>query len=183
MDIGAHIGDSACAFVENLEFKQILSYEPHDNNYKFLCSFVSENSLQDKIIPIKKGIGDQKMSLSMSGSTADESKRCPGARFIGNDNSDADLIEITTIDEEVKQRGLEVGFIQMDIEGFESKAINGALGTIEEQKPILMISMYHNPKDFFEIKPLLESLGLGYRFMIRRDAYIVPLASINLIAY
>lgn len=35
---------------------------------------------------------------------------------------------------------------------------------IFKQKPILIISIYHNYSDFFKIKPLIESWNLGYRF-------------------
>lgn len=30
----------------------------------------------------------------------------------------------------------------------------------------MLISIYHNAKDFFEIKPMLESWNLGYKFKI-----------------
>ena len=33
---------------------------------------------------------------------------------------------------------------------------------------MLAISVYHRPEDFFGIKPLLESLDLGYRFQLRK---------------
>jgi hypothetical protein len=36
----------------------------------------------------------------------------------------------------------------------------GAEKTIKKDKPILLISVYHTGKDFFEIKPLLESWNL-----------------------
>jgi hypothetical protein len=39
---------------------------------------------------------------------------------------------------------------------------------IIKYKPILLISIYHNKKDFFEIKPLIESWNLGYTFKIRK---------------
>jgi hypothetical protein len=30
------------------------------------------------------------------------------------------------------------------------------------------LSIYHNPDDFFDIKPMIESWDLGYAFKIRR---------------
>ena len=44
--------------------------------------------------------------------------------------------------------------------------MKGALETIKEQKPVLIISIYHNYSDFFEIKPMIEDLNLGYKFKI-----------------
>jgi hypothetical protein len=56
----------------------------------------------------------------------------------------------------------------MDIEGLESAAIHGAAETIKKFKPVLLISIYHTPDDFFSIKPFIEDLNLGYRFLIRK---------------
>ncbi|MDR0522244.1 MAG: FkbM family methyltransferase, partial [Planctomycetaceae bacterium] len=60
------------------------------------------------------------------------------------------------------------GCIKMDIEGLESAAIHGAAETIKKFKPVLLISIYHTPDDFFSIKPFIEDLNLGYRFLIRK---------------
>ena len=71
----------------------------------------------------------------------------------------------------------------MDIEGSELEAIKGARNTICKFRPILLISVYHLPKDFFEIKPLIESLGLGYKFMFRKLVFHDPLTEVSLIGY
>ena len=42
--------------------------------------------------------------------------------------------------------------------------LKGAKETIIEQKPAMLISLYHKYSDFFDIKPLLESWNLGYKF-------------------
>src|SRR3990167_57600 len=76
-------------------------------------------------------------------------------------------VEIVTIDEFVEKNNITVALIKMDIEGFEYNAVKGAEKTIKDQKPILLISIYHCGKDFFEIKPLLERWG-GYKFMIKK---------------
>ena len=47
--------------------------------------------------------------------------------------------------------------------------LKGAIETIKEQKPVLIISIYHNYSDFFEIKPMIENLNLGYKFRIIRN--------------
>jgi hypothetical protein len=60
-----------------------------------------------------------------------------------------------------------VSVIKLDIEGMELATIQGAKKTIVRDKPILLISIYHTPEDFFEIRPLIESWNLGYYFMVR----------------
>lgn len=95
----------------------------------------------------------------------------------------SDNIDIVTIDSYTSSHDLNVGLIKLDIEGSELEAIKGAIETICKYKPILLISVYHLPKDFFEIKPLLESLNLGYQFMFRKLVYHDPMTEVSLIAY
>ena len=78
-------------------------------------------------------------------------------------------IEITTIDDYVEKNNIEVGLIKSDIEGAELSLLRGAINTIKQQKPVLVISIYHNTNDFFEIKKLIESLNLGYKFKIEKN--------------
>ena len=73
--------------------------------------------------------------------------------------------------------------IKLDVEGAELETIEGALETIRACRPVLLISVYHTPQDFFEIKPLLESLGLGYRFLVRKLDYHGYIAEFMLMAY
>jgi hypothetical protein len=64
-------------------------------------------------------------------------------------------IEITTIDAESIDKN--IGLIKIDIEGFEYFAVKGGLATIKRDKPVLLISLYHTGKDFFEIPPMLKN--------------------------
>ena len=65
---------------------------------------------------------------------------------------------------------MEIGLIKTDIEGAEPDFLAGAKKTICGQKPILLIGICHTAHDFFEIKPLIESWNLGYRFSIYKPA-------------
>ena len=80
--------------------------------------------------------------------------------------SDKEIIETTTLDKFVRDNKIEVGFIKVDIEGFEMEFLKGAKETICTQKPAMLISIYHQPSDYFDIKPLIESWNLGYKFKI-----------------
>ena len=73
---------------------------------------------------------------------------------------------MTTLDSFVDKNNIKVGLIKTDLEGFEQNFLKGSLNTIKKQKPILIISIYHNYSDFFDIKPMIEELDLGYKFKI-----------------
>jgi FkbM family methyltransferase len=79
-------------------------------------------------------------------------------------------IELISIDDFVNENNLDVGVIKLDVEGLEYSAIKGALNTIKNQKPVLLIAVYHTVRDLLEIKPMLEELDLGYTFMLRHLA-------------
>ena len=61
-----------------------------------------------------------------------------------------------------------MGLIKVDIEGAEQIFLKGAKQTISTQRPILLLSIYHNIDDFFNIKPLIESWDLNYKYKIYR---------------
>ena len=74
--------------------------------------------------------------------------------------------DCTTIDNYLKEAKVkdEIGLIKTDVEGIDKEVIEGALETIQEHKPILLISVYHTGKDFFETWEILKSFG--YRFYL-----------------
>ena len=122
--------------------------------------------LSTRVSVIEKGISDScrqaQITLDGAGSTinanATQSNGC---------NSKYLQITLTDIDSYVASNELDVRLIKLDIEGAELSAIYGAMRTIKEHRPVLLVSIYHTAKDFFEIKPLIESSVPGYRFMIR----------------
>lgn len=111
-----------------------------------------------RIVPVCKGIGDKHSKALISLNSGGSSMKWGGENY--------EEIEIITLDSYVKANKIEVGFIKVDIEGFEQEFLKGAMETIKSQKPAMLISIYHSVSDFFDIKPLLESWNLGYRFRI-----------------
>lgn len=159
IDAGAFIGDSALVLAREYGLREVWAFEPEEENYRLLRETVSLNH-EIPIRPVRQGLSD---AHGLAGMVA-----LGSASRIGEGGEGAQRVPLTTVDEFVRSGGLDVGLIKMDIEGYESKAVLGARQTIAQQKPILLISIYHNPTDFFEIKPRLEALGLGYRFFVRK---------------
>lgn len=62
---------------------------------------------------------------------------------------------------------MEIGYIKMDIEGFEKQALTGAKRIIAEQSPVLGISIYHKREDIWEIPKLILNLNPEYKFFLR----------------
>ncbi|THF65689.1 FkbM family methyltransferase [Pseudothauera nasutitermitis] len=63
--------------------------------------------------------------------------------------------------------GRPVSIIKMDIEGAERQALRGARALIRENRPALLISVYHRRDDLFEIPGLIDEIVPGYRYYLR----------------
>jgi hypothetical protein len=46
--------------------------------------------------------------------------------------------------------------------------VKGAQKTLSKFRPVLSVAIYHNPIEFFEVKPALEQLLTNYTFLIRK---------------
>lgn len=183
IDGGAFWGDSALVLQEYSP-KSIHAFEPMPTNFKQLCELKTRNGL-DILHPVPAGLGDRCNEKPIYYHEMLSGASIVNYKAIMNERPEtySDNIDIVTIDSYTSSHDLNVGLIKLDIEGSELEAIKGAIETICKYKPILLISVYHLPKDFFEIKPLLESLNLGYQFMFRKLVYHDPMTEVSLIAY
>ncbi|MHA1791166.1 MAG: FkbM family methyltransferase [Promethearchaeota archaeon] len=77
-------------------------------------------------------------------------------------------VSIVSIDDFVKSKNLDVGLIELDVEGEALSVIKGSKETIVKFKPILLIAVYHSGEEFFEIKDFVKNLVEGYKFTIRK---------------
>ena len=159
IDVGGFIGDSAIVFEREFCNKNIYSFEPTKENYELTKKTIELNN-SSRIIPINKGLGAEQTMLQINTRGGGSSS----IKFITT--NEMETIEMTTLDIFVKEHKLLVGFIKVDIEGFEMEFLKGAKETICTQKPAMVISIYHSGKDYFYIKPLIESWNLGYKFTI-----------------
>lgn len=165
IDAGAYIGDSSLAFTE-LTSANVHAFEPFEESYNKMLENIKLNDVNN-IVPVKASLsdknGEDKIYLSgdnVQGITSDEKVRRYDKSF---------TVKTMTLDTYVQENDLNVGFIKVDVEGAEQRLLRGAIETIKSQKPILILSIYHNPNDFFEIKPWIEKLDLGYKFKISKE--------------
>ncbi len=161
IDVGGFIGDSALIF-QSFTNKNIYSFEATSHNYNLMLQTLKLNNT-NRIVPLKKGLGSEKTTMTIS--------ILDSASSLIRDNTpygstQSEEIELITLDSYVKEHDLKIGLIKVDIEGFEMDFLKGAKETICSQKPAMILSIYHQASDFFDIKPMLESWNLGYTFRI-----------------
>jgi hypothetical protein len=83
--------------------------------------------------------------------------------------ADENLTELITID----SLGLTGDIIiKADVEGFEKKLIDGAATTIQNSKPQLLISAYHNCDDLIVLTKKVLELNPDYRVALRHHTHL-----------
>ncbi len=161
IDAGGYIGDSALVF-SSYTNKSVFSFEPTQKNYEYLCQTIKLNELKN-VIPQKCALGSSESSVEMY-----VDGNASGSVFNMRGVKEIEVVPVQTLDDFVERNGLEVGLIKSDVEGAEQDLLKGAQRTIRQQKPTLIISIYHSARDFFDIKPMIEEWNLGYKFRIAK---------------
>ena len=154
-DIGAYTGDSILDFIftygENA-YKKIYCYEMSENNMK-----LAMNNLKIyKDIVYKQNAVVEKNKKLFYDECIDSS-----ATKLGDGNK---CVLGVSLDEDIREK---LTLIKMDIEGGEKNALLGAEKHLKENKPKLLISVYHNNTDLFELPKLIKNFNKTYKMHLR----------------
>ncbi|MEI0496263.1 FkbM family methyltransferase [Brachyspira intermedia] len=172
IDAGAWIGDTALVLSEYTNDK-VYAFEPVIQNINIMQEVVKINK-KNNIVPVCLALGDKNKTIKIA-----DSKSNSYLSFNGDNKINVDMV---TLDKFVEDNNITVGLIKTDLEGFEQPFLRGAINTIKKQRPTLIISIYHNFEDFFEIKPMIESWNLGYKFSIKKGSEFHTMIGTLLIA-
>ncbi|CAI8750420.1 FkbM family methyltransferase [Bacillus sp. IT-79MI2] len=163
LDIGANIGLTSLALSYLAKDGLIYSFEPSDINFSYLMQTIKENQLKN-IFPINLGVYDKNTNIEFFNNSDGG-----GWSFVFEEPGIAvtpnQVITCVRLDDWIPAAGItNVDFIKIDIEGSETKALQGALNTIHKWKPDLIIEFNplsissiggFDPSELFE---LLKSL-------------------------
>jgi FkbM family methyltransferase len=168
LDVGAYIGDSSLILSKYTD-GTVYAFEPFQETYLELQENIKLNEVRN-IVAVNKAAGDKSGThrlyfakrSNLSVSTFDPVKS------LTNTDYESILIDTTTLDEFCSEYSLKVGAIKIDAEGAEKAVLRGALTIIRRDRPVLLVSIYHNIDDFMDIKPWIDELDLGYRYKISK---------------
>lgn len=162
VDIGAFDGDTLSALRQQKGlFETIFAFEPDMNNFRALVHRVETEGPFSTgatcLFPC--GVGQQCDTLSFvsDGSEAAKVSRVPAKTTVQT--------PIIPIDAVLHQS--HPTYIKIDVEGFEEEALRGLKKTLERDRPMLALCVYHKPADLFLLPLLLASWDYPADFYLR----------------
>lgn len=172
VDLGAYTGDTILDYIYTYGENKYQKIYAYDITEESLIKLKKNVSRYPNIIVKKRAITDKTGITYIKKSEVDNSAN------MTMDHGDDEVLE-TTLDDEVKEK---ITMIKMDIEGGEQKALRGAEEHIKKEHPKLLISVYHNVRDIFEIPKMIEQMDSSYQFYLRNHGGGVYPTEIVLIA-
>jgi FkbM family methyltransferase len=163
IDAGAFDGDTLLPFTDRF-FEQLacaIGIEPDQANYKLL-----ETNLDGAPMRIKNKTSIANVALG----AAKGVKRFAGGKLQDSaicESGNATVRTISVEDMLRDRRPPSNVYLKLDIEGAEREAIIGARSLIKSSALFLAVSLYHKPKDLWELPRLVHSFNPGYRFCLR----------------
>lgn len=166
-DLGAYTGDTARAYLARFpNVQRLYAFEPDAKNYEKLTAFAQSDP---RVIPIQAAAWHSRQPLSFKGQGNRNSHLAPTA-------ATGRQVQGEKVDNVSDQP---IDFIKYDVEGSEKEALLGSERTIREDKPDLVVSLYHRSEDLFTLPLQIADMGTGYAYYLRRLPYI-PAWDLNL---
>lgn len=154
IDAGAYNGDTYLELCGKQAVEQAWLFEPDPENYQALVKNVRAGGHQAMCLPC--AVSDRHGILTFNAGGEGGAIAADGAL----------RIMTLTLDELFPTQ--KVGMLKLDIEGAELAALRGARALIERSRPVLALSLYHLPRDPWEIPALVRSMCPDYRFYVRQ---------------
>lgn len=154
LDVGANLG-LFTYFLQKYSH-EVFAFEPNPYPLRYLYSLVGNNT---SILPIAVGSRDQTIELNIPKNRKGWSSNGASLKKIDINSG----IKLKVICRKIDSLSFEnVGLIKIDVEGFEIDVLKGAVRTINEQKPNMIIEneIIHQ-KNPMELLKLI--IGFGYQ--------------------
>jgi FkbM family methyltransferase len=153
IDVGGFDGKTSVEFIKRCpNYKSIYIFEPSENN----LTKAKENLKNYRNVNfISKGLSNQKDVLKFNADFGSASVISEHGTII---------LEVDTLDNLINEK---VSFIKIDIEGWESMAIEGMRNHILNDHPKIAISVYHKVDDFWKIPEQVFAIRHDYDIYMR----------------
>lgn len=146
----------------------VFALEPLPANFRILEENVRMNKIQNVTI-IREAVSDRSGEIDFE-FPHDEPSLLAGPTVEG-DNLGSFLVPSVSLDDFVRQTGLSIQFIKMDVEGAETAVLRGAVQTLRASHPSMIVELHNDPsqKGPHPAIPLLEELGYEIEWLNEVD--------------
>ncbi len=147
LEAGCYIGTHTVKLARLCAPGSLFAFEPHPRFHEVLSSNVQRSSLANVQL-FQQGLSDTPGNAryawitegNLSASGLDDNPRgCPGGSGRDRAMEENTSVTLTTVDSLRLQK---LDFIKIDVEGYESKVLNGAMETLRRCKPIVTLECW-----------------------------------------
>ncbi len=160
VDCGAYDGDTLRALIAHAEppLPAMVAYEPDPANFARLLEWKQTlpQDLQTAMTCLAKAVGSENGRVSFSGEAG-------GASRI--DAEGDSHVSVVRLEDDLE--GQSIGFLKMDLEGFEQTALQGAGSLLGGRDQYATICIYHRPDDFWTLPTLMAERFHHHRLYLR----------------
>jgi len=169
MDLGAYDGDTLLFVFNRLrnfgkELGCYIALEPEGKNYSMLKERIEklkETTMKSqKFLLLKTACSDKYTVFSIFA----EGQR---SKLIDEQDDFEELERAYSVVLDDIIHNIRIDFVKMDVEGFELPCLHGLKRIINESRPVLAVSIYHKPEDFYTIPEFLNEHCTDYDFYVR----------------
>ena len=173
IDAGAYNGDTAREMKRYFsDLKKIYAIEPDKRNFKKLLKY-SEAETEIEVLPINAAVTDFDGVTAFSDS-GNRNSSIASTQSYEHRDGEVNAVALNTLTEE------KIDYIKYDVEGAEYAALSGSFELIKQNRPTLLVSLYHKSSDLYKLPLMLTRVLSGYRFYLRR-LRCIPAWELNLI--
>lgn len=160
LDCGANLGVTVRQELAAGAAK-VIAIEPGPENLECLRRNFSNEVASGRVVIYPKGVWDKEDVLTFR---VDPKNSGADSFVIRREGAvDVEKVPLTTIDHLMVELNLpRVDYIKMDIEGAETRALQGAHDTLAKYKPRISVASYHSPEDSKAIPEVVRKARPDY---------------------
>ncbi len=161
MDLGAYRGDTLSEMARYFpNMKHAIALEPDRKNHARLLRY-AESETRFTIDAVCAAAFSRQGSAVFH-TSGNRNASLDGASYQHTDDG------VLLLPPDLAAKGRRIDYIKYDVEGAEREALLGSVRILSEDRPTVLLSVYHRSEDLYELPLLLKSLCHGYRFYLRR---------------